>query len=82
VYHPRAPNTALGVGCHRPKLPSHAPNRASDWMYEQPSRVLTHRRQIIVEGHPVQAFHGDVSELHPKLVSAAAGKERLGRRPR
>jgi dihydrofolate reductase len=44
-------------------------------MYEQPSRVLTHRRQIIVEGHPVQAFHGDVSELHPKLVSAAAGKD-------
>ena len=50
-------------------------NHPGDWTYEQPSWVLTHRPQIIAEGHPVQVFDGDVAELHPKLVSAAAGKD-------
>jgi dihydrofolate reductase len=50
-------------------------NEPGEWMYEQPSWVLTHRPQIIVDGHPVQTFVGDVAELHPKLVSAAAGKD-------
>jgi dihydrofolate reductase len=44
-------------------------------MYEQSSWVLTHRPQIIAHGHPVQVFDGEVAELHPKLVSAAAGKD-------
>ncbi|MGY4654554.1 dihydrofolate reductase family protein [Mycobacterium sp. URHB0021] len=50
-------------------------NQPGDWMYEQPSWVLTHRPHIIDEGHPVQTFHGDVADLHPELVSAAAGKD-------
>src|SRR5260370_25023415 len=50
-------------------------NHPGDWMYEQPSWVATHRRQIIADGHPVQTFDGDVSELHPKLASAASGKD-------
>ena len=50
-------------------------NHPGDWMYEQPSWVLTHRPQIVAEGHPVQVFDGDVAELHPKLVSSAAGKD-------
>jgi dihydrofolate reductase len=50
-------------------------NHPGDWPYEQPSWVATHRPQIIAEGHPVQTFCGDVAELHPKLVSAAAGKD-------
>ncbi len=50
-------------------------NHPGAWMYEQPSWVLTHRPHIIAEGHPVQTFDGDVAELHPKLVSAAAGKD-------
>lgn len=50
-------------------------NHPGDWMYEQPSWVLTHRPHIIAEGHSVQTFDGDVAELHPKLVSAAAGKD-------
>jgi dihydrofolate reductase len=50
-------------------------NHPGAWMYEQPSWVMTHRPQIIEEGHPVQTFDGDVIELHPKLVSAAAGKD-------
>ncbi len=45
------------------------------WMYEQPSWVLTHRPHIIADGHAVQTFDGDVAELHPKLVSAAADKD-------
>jgi dihydrofolate reductase len=50
-------------------------NHPGEWMYEQPSWVLTHRRGIVADGHPVQTFTGDVTELHPKLVSAAAGKD-------
>lgn len=50
-------------------------NHPGKWMYEQPSWVVTHRPQIIADGHPVQTFDGDVAELHPKLVSAAAGKD-------
>src|SRR5258708_40343030 len=48
-------------------------NHPGDWMYEQPSWVLTGRPQVIAHGHPVQTFAGDVAELHPKLVSAATG---------
>jgi dihydrofolate reductase len=50
-------------------------NHPGAWMYEQPSWVLTHRSDVIAEGHPVRTFDGDVTELHPKLVSAAAGKD-------
>ena len=50
-------------------------NQPGDWMYEQPSWVLTHRPEIIVEGHPVLVFDGDVRQLHPKLVADAAGKD-------
>ncbi|MDT5001623.1 MAG: hypothetical protein QOK12_3728 [Mycobacterium sp.] len=48
-------------------------NHPGDWMYEQPSWVLTSRPKIVEPGHPVQTFDGDVAELHAKLVSAAAG---------
>ncbi|MGE2717164.1 dihydrofolate reductase family protein [Mycolicibacterium litorale] len=50
-------------------------NQPGQWMYDQPSWVLTHRQDIVADGHPVQIFQGDVTELHPKLVSAAAGKD-------
>jgi dihydrofolate reductase len=50
-------------------------NQPGEWMYDQPTWVLTHRRQIVVPGHPVSAFSGDVAELHPKLVAAAEGKD-------
>lgn len=44
-------------------------------MYEQPTWVLTHRPEIIAEGHPVQTFAGDVTELHPRLVAAAGDRD-------
>jgi dihydrofolate reductase len=50
-------------------------NHPGAWMYEQPSWVLTTRPNIVADGHPVQTFDGDVTELHPKLVSAAGGKD-------
>jgi dihydrofolate reductase len=50
-------------------------NHPGEWMYEQPSWVMTHRPEIITEGHPVQTFNGDVAELHSKLVSEASGKD-------
>ncbi|MCT7658867.1 dihydrofolate reductase family protein [Mycobacterium deserti] len=50
-------------------------NHPGTWMYEQPSWVLTKRPHIIDAGHPVQVFDGAVTQLHPKLVSAAAGKD-------
>ena len=50
-------------------------NHPGEWMYEQPSWVLTHRPEIIADNHPVQTFAGDVAELHAKLLSVAAGKD-------
>jgi dihydrofolate reductase len=50
-------------------------NHPGDWMYEQPSWVLTSRPDVVEPGHPVQTFDGDVAELHAKLVSAAAGRD-------
>lgn len=50
-------------------------NQPGDWMYEQPSWVLTHRPQIVVDGHPVQVHTGAVAGLHPELVAAAVGKD-------
>ncbi|MCB0950874.1 MAG: dihydrofolate reductase family protein [Mycobacterium sp.] len=49
-------------------------NHPGEWMYSPPSWVLTHRAGIVAEGHPVQTFAGDVADLHPRLVSAAAGR--------
>jgi dihydrofolate reductase len=49
-------------------------NHPGDFMYSQPSWVITHRPEIIADGHDVQTFAGDVSDLHPRLVSAAADK--------
>ena len=40
-------------------------HQPGDWPYEQPTWVLTHRPQIVVAGHPVQTFDGDVADLHP-----------------
>jgi dihydrofolate reductase len=50
-------------------------NQPGDWMYEQPTWVLTHRPEIIAEGHPVRTFAGEVTELHAELVSAAADRD-------
>lgn len=49
-------------------------NQPGEWMYPQPSWVLTHRPGLIADGHPVQTFAGDVTDLHPRLVSAAEGR--------
>ncbi|MDV3128595.1 dihydrofolate reductase family protein [Mycobacterium sp. 21AC1] len=50
-------------------------NHPDDWMYEQPAWVLTHRPQITAERYPVRVFSGAVTDLHPQLASAAAGKD-------
>ncbi len=50
-------------------------NQPGAWMYEQPSWVMTHRPHIIVDGHPVQTFDGDVRQLHSEVVARAAGKD-------
>ena len=50
-------------------------NQPGEWMYQQPAWVLTHRPEIIADGHPVQVFTGDVADLHPMLVAAAEGKD-------
>ncbi|MGE2731516.1 dihydrofolate reductase family protein [Mycolicibacterium vaccae] len=51
-----------------------AKNHPGEWMYEQPSWVMTHRPDIVDAGHPVRTFAGPVTELYPQLVDAAAGK--------
>ncbi|MGV0790821.1 dihydrofolate reductase family protein [Mycolicibacterium sp. XJ1819] len=50
-------------------------NHPGPWMYEQPSWVLTRRPHIVAADHPVHIAAGDVEELHPRLVSAAAGRD-------
>lgn len=50
-------------------------NQPGDWMYSQPTWVLTHRYDIVVAGHPVQTFAGDVTDLHPLLMAAADGAD-------
>ncbi|AFM15036.1 dihydrofolate reductase [Mycolicibacterium chubuense NBB4] len=50
-------------------------NHPGEWMYAQPSWVMTHRPEIVADGHPVQPFSGTAAELYPSLVSAAAGKD-------
>jgi len=50
-------------------------NQPGDWMSEQPSWVLTRRSHIIENNHPVKTFAGDVADLHPQLVDAAAGRD-------
>jgi dihydrofolate reductase len=46
-------------------------NQPGEWMYSQPTWVLTHRRDIVAAGHPVTVFDGDVTDLHAELVAAA-----------
>jgi dihydrofolate reductase len=50
-------------------------NHPGEWMYSQPSWVLTHRPGIVVADHPVRTFAGPVTDLHPELVAAAAGRD-------
>lgn len=50
-------------------------NQPGAWMYSQPSWVLTHRPEIIADGHPVHTFAGDPVELHPRLVAAAGDRD-------
>lgn len=50
-------------------------NQPGEWMYTQPTWLLTHRPGIVEAGHPVQVFAGTVADLHPRLVEAAAGKD-------
>jgi dihydrofolate reductase len=50
-------------------------DQPGDWMYEQPSWVLTSRPNIIVDGHPVQTFDGPVKDLYPRLVGAAGDRD-------
>lgn len=49
-------------------------NQPGPWMYPQPSWVLTGRPQIVVPGHPVHVFSGDVADLHGDLVEAAGDR--------
>jgi dihydrofolate reductase len=52
-----------------------AKNHPGEWMYSQPSWVLTSRPDIVAGDHPVRVFDGAVTDLHPELVTAAAGKD-------
>jgi dihydrofolate reductase len=50
-------------------------NHPGEFMYSQPTWVVTHRQDIVADGHPVHTFAGDVTELHPRLVDAAGGRD-------
>lgn len=44
-----------------------------EWPYRQPSWVVTHRDVTLPPG--VERFEGDMTELHGRMVEAAAGKD-------
>lgn len=50
-------------------------NQPGEWMYDQPTWVLTHRPEIVLQDHPVRVYSGAVGDLHSELVAAAAGKD-------
>jgi dihydrofolate reductase len=50
-------------------------NQPGEWTYSQPTWVLTHRPQIVADGHPVTPFSGSVTDLHPRLVEAAGERD-------
>ena len=50
-------------------------NEPGEWMYDQPTWVLTHRPQIVAPGHPISVFAGDVTELQPQLLQAAGYRD-------
>ncbi|BBY27498.1 dihydrofolate reductase family protein [Mycolicibacterium sediminis] len=50
-------------------------DQPGDWMYEQPSWVLTSRPEIVADGHPVETFDGTVEELYPHVVRAAGDRD-------
>jgi dihydrofolate reductase len=52
-----------------------ATNQPGAWPYEQPSWVLTHRPDIVVAGHPVTVWSGDITDLMPALVEAAGERD-------
>ncbi len=50
-------------------------NQPGQWMYTQPSWVLTTRPGSCSDGHPVQTFDGDIADLHGELLAAAGDKD-------
>lgn len=50
-------------------------DQPGDWMYPQPTWVLTSRPGIVADGHPVRTFTGDVAELYPTVVEAAGERD-------
>ncbi|MHA0285021.1 dihydrofolate reductase family protein [Mycobacterium sp. C3-094] len=49
-------------------------NHPGEWMYRQPSWVMTHRPEIVDPTHPVHTFAGEVTDLFPTLVAAAGDR--------
>jgi dihydrofolate reductase len=50
-------------------------DQPGDWMYEQPTWVLTSRPDIVADGHPVTTFEGEVAALYPAVVEAAGDRD-------
>ena len=53
-------------------------NQPGEWMYSQPTWVMTHRPEIVKPGHPVHAYQGDITELQTRLLQAAGCDEMQG----
>ena len=47
-------------------------NEPGDWMYAQPTWVLTSRPGIVVDGHPVLSYAGGATEIYPTVAEAEA----------
>ncbi len=56
-------------------ITEHEPSSLEQWSYTQPTWVCTHRDLRLPAEGSVEVHAGDVAELHPRLVEAAAGKD-------
>ena len=67
---------ALVMGSHTYEwVRAHHPEMTLESWYRQPSWVVTHRVLEPIAGTPTRFFAGDVADLHPLLVDAAAGRD-------
>ena len=65
---------AVVMGAHTYEwVRAHDPEMTIESWHTQPCWVVTHRVLDPIPGAPMQFFAGDVADLYPRLVEAAAG---------
>ena len=56
-------------------IKEHHVDRGETWDYHQPTWVMTHREQPVIEGADVRFTQSDVATVHAEMVRAAGEKD-------